>query len=153
MLLAYFIGLVALLCLYLEFFLPGGVFALCAFFLMSGGATLCFWQASAIWVGAVYLASFALLAVLTSLLALKIVRRSKDSFCLKTDQEGFVSASFEEDLLGKEGSVSTELKPSGHVRIDGKTYQALSQGDFIVKGTNIEVVAMKGSHLIVKVKK
>ncbi len=153
MVLASFIGLVALICLYLEFFLPGGIFALCAFFLMLGSCFLFFWQASAFWMGAVYVTVFVVLAVFTALLALKMVRRSKGAFYLNDDQEGFVSTSFEEDLTGKEGVVSTELKPAGHIRIDGKIYQALSQGDFIVKETLVEVVSTRGSHLIVKVKK
>jgi membrane-bound serine protease (ClpP class) len=153
MVLASFIGLVALICLYLEFFLPGGIFALCAFVLMLGSFALFFWQASAFWLGAVYVVAFITLAILTSILALKTVRRSKGSFFLANDQEGYVSTSFEEDLTGKEGVVTTELKPAGHIRIEGKVYQALSQGDFIVKETVVEVVSTKGSHLIVKVKK
>jgi len=153
MVLASFIGLVALICLYLEFFLPGGIFALCAFFLMLGSVALFFWQASAFWMGAVYVTAFIVLAIFTSILALKMVRKSKGSFYLHDDQEGYVSTSFEEDFTGKEVTVTTELKPAGHIRVDGKIYQALSQGDFIVKETLVEVVSTRGSHLIVKVKK
>ncbi len=153
MILACFIGLIALLCLYMEFFLPGGILALCAFLLGIGGTALFFWKAPEFWLGAVYLAVFIFTALAVCFLALRTIRRSKDSFYLREDQEGFVSSSFEEDLVGKEGIVSTELKPAGHVRIEGAVYQALSQGDFIIKGTTVEVVTMKGSHLIVKIKK
>ncbi len=153
MILACFISLIALLCLYMEFFLPGGILALCAFLLAIVGTSLFFWAAPALWLGAVYLSVFIVGALSVCLLALRTIRKSKDSFCLHENQEGFVASSFEEDLTGKEGVVTTELKPAGHVRIDGAVYQALSQGDFIVKGTVVEVVSMKGSHLVVKVKK
>ena len=142
MILACFIGLIALLCLYMEFFLPGGILALCAFLLAIIGTSLFFWAAPA-WLGAVYLSVFIVMALAVCLLALRTIRKSKDSFCLHEDQEGFVAASFEEDLTGKEGIVTTELKPAGHIRIEGAIHQALSQGDF----------TMKGSHLVVKLKK
>ncbi len=154
MLLACFIGLVALICLYLEFFLPGGILALCALCCMIAGTTLFFWQANEPWMGALYLALLIVAAVAVSFLALKLIRRSKDSFCLHMDQEGFSSGSESlKELMGKEGVVSTELKPSGHIRIEGQIYQAVSQGDFIIKDSKIEVVSTRGSYLIVKVKK
>jgi membrane-bound serine protease (ClpP class) len=145
-------GFVGILCLYFEFFLPGGILALCAVFFMLIGAFLFFWQSPAIWISALYLVFLILLSVMTCLLALKMIRRSKNSFCLKDDQEGYVSTALEDELVGKEGIVSTELKPAGHVRIEGKLYQALSQGDFIMKGKEVVVVSTRGSHVIVKVK-
>ena len=153
MFLACFIGIIALVCLYLEFFLPGGILAVCSVFLMLIGAFVFFFNTSDFWLGAVYLISCIVGALFTCLLALKVVRKSKNSFCLKDDQAGFVSASIEDDLVGKAGLVSTELKPAGHVRIEGRQYQAVSQGEFISKDTKIEVVSIKGSHLLVKEKK
>ena len=153
MILACFIGFVAILCLYFEFFLPGGIFAVCAVILMLLGSFLFIWQASDLWMDALYVGILLFLSFFACLLALKNIKKSKNSFCLHKDQQGYVSASFDEDLTRKKGVVSTELKPSGHVRIEGKVYQAISQGDFIVQGIEVEVVSMKGSHLIVKVKK
>ncbi|MBX9923789.1 MAG: hypothetical protein K2Y01_06735 [Rhabdochlamydiaceae bacterium] len=150
MVFAIVIGLIALVCLYLEFFMPGGVLALCAAFLGLISAGLFFWQTSALWMGGVYLLFLLVASVGICFLAIKILKRSKDSFCLHNDQEGFTSPSVEEDLKGKEGFVATELKPAGHVRIDGKIYQAVSQKDFLVKDCPIEVVSIEGSRLIVK---
>lgn len=151
--LSYFMGLIALLCLYLEFFMPGGILALVSLVFMIVGTSLFFYETSELWMGAVYLSVLLGLSLLVSLLALKMIKRSKDQFCLHKDQEGFSSSVFTEELTGKEGFVSTELKPSGHVRIEGKIYQALSQGDFISKNCKVEVVSMKGSYLVVKLKK
>lgn len=152
MILAIFIGLVGLVCLYGEFFLPGGILAFFAVIIMAGSSVLFFMQSSSVLPGVIYTAVLILSGVFTCLFALKMIRRSNNSFCLQKDQEGFVSASLEENLLAKEGVVSTELKPAGHVRIEGKIYQAVSQGDFIEKGSVIEVISMRGSHLIVKQK-
>jgi membrane-bound serine protease (ClpP class) len=137
----------------MEFFLPGGILALCALLLALAGTSLFFWATPALWLCAVYLSVLIAAALAICLLALRMIRKSKDSFCLHEDQEGFVASSFEEDLTGKKGVVTTELKPAGHVRIEGVIYQALSQGDFIVKAAVVEVVATKGSHLVVKLKK
>jgi membrane-bound serine protease (ClpP class) len=152
MIFAIVIGLIALICLYLEFFVPGGVLALC--FAVLGLLSVClfFWQTETLWMGGVYL--FLLLSASVGLcfLAIKIVKRSQNAFCLHKDQEGFTSPSVEEDLVGKVGSVATELKPAGHVRIEGKIYQACSQKDFLEKDSLIEVVSIERSHLIVKKK-
>lgn len=152
MILAVFIGLIALLCLYGEFFLPGGILALFAVIMMIASSLLFFMETEAILSGVIYSVSLILAGVFTAWLALKMIRRSNNSFCLKKDQEGFVSPFLEGNVLSKEGIVATELKPAGHVRIEGKLYQALSQGDFIEKGTQIEVIAIRGSHLVVKQK-
>jgi len=150
MIFASIIGVIALICLYLEFFMPGGILALCAAFLALVSVSLFFRQTSSFWIGGGYLVVFLLASLGVSFLALKIIKRSQNSFCLHKDQEGFTSPSFEEDLQGKEGSVATELKPAGHVRIEGRIYQALSQKDFLEKDCPIEVVSTEGSHLIVK---
>lgn len=152
MILAIVLGLVALVCLYLEFFLPGGIFGLAAAVVALGGTAYFFLEAPARWMGALYAIALVVLGAFTVLLALKTVAHSNNTFSLKNDQEGYVSNSIEQDLVGKEGVVTTELKPSGHVRVDGKVYQAVSDGGFIVQKTVVEVISARGSHLVVKVK-
>lgn len=150
MIFASVIGVIALICLYLEFFMPGGILALCAAFLALVSVITFFCQTNSLWMGAVYLLALSLSSLGIVFFALKTIKRSQNSFCLHKDQEGFTSPSFEEDLKGRQGSVATELKPAGHVRIDGRIYQALSQKDFLEKDCPIEVVSTEGSHLIVK---
>ncbi len=153
MILALFIGLVGLACLYGEFFLPGGILAVVAVCILIGSIIVFSFSGSEpFWIFC-YGLFLLICSILVCKLALKNIRRSKDSFFLKQDQEGFVSSSLEQELLRKEGTVATELKPAGHVRIEGKVYQALSQGEFLEKGSIIEVVSIRGSHLIVKRKK
>lgn len=74
------------------------------------------------------------------------------SIYLGTDQEGYFASEFDKALVDKTGKVSADLKPSGFIIIEGKQYQAMSQGDYIVKGTEIVVIGGRGAFLIVKIK-
>ena len=155
MTLAIVIGLLGLFCLYSEFFLPGGVLAILGGGILVGSVVLFFLETESPLKTILYLVMLLVVAGFVCFWALRNIRRSgkKNAFFLQSNQAGFTAEKIEEDLVGKEGVVSTELKPSGHVRIDGKIYQAVSQGGFISKGTAIEVLLLKGSHVIVKTKK
>ena len=52
--------------------------------------------------------------------------------------------------MGKEGMAVTELKTAGHVLIEKKHYQAISEGRFIAKDASIVVMGGRGAYLIVK---
>lgn len=53
-------------------------------------------------------------------------------------------------LLGKQGSTVTNLRPVGTVQIEGKNYSALSNAQWIVKGTKVEVIEVDGTKILVK---
>jgi len=146
------LGFLALLCLYGEFFVPGGILAVFAVLFCIAGLVGMFWQMGFL-AGLLYLVFLVVGAIFTVQLALKtITRRTLSDFCLKEDQEGFVSSSLEKDLMVRVGFSSTELRPSGYVCIEEKNYQAISIGEFIPKGASVEVVAIRGSYLVVKKK-
>ncbi|MBS0627311.1 MAG: hypothetical protein JSS09_03765 [Verrucomicrobia bacterium] len=155
MIVAVLIGLIGLLCFYLEFFIPGGVLAITGFMILTGSSVAFFLQTDSWGLGFVYVVFLLLASVFVCYLALKNVRKSgrRNSFFLQKSQEGFAVEKIEENLVGKSGVVCTELKPSGHVRIEEKVYQATTQGGFLPSGTDVEVIEMKGSHVIVKSKK
>ena len=50
---------------------------------------------------------------------------------------------------GSQGSASTELRPSGKVRVDGVMYDAITSGEPIARGAGIVVTGTKGSSLVV----
>src|SRR5690606_31408615 len=52
---------------------------------------------------------------------------------------GYVSSVVNADLINKEGTAKTDLRPSGKVEIDGNWYDAVSLGGYINKGTAIFV--------------
>jgi membrane-bound serine protease (ClpP class) len=149
------LAVLGLLCIYFEFFVPGGILALLgAILLITSTVLFSFLEVSILSIIS-YVVVVLLFSILACFLALRVIKKSgkRDSFFLKKNQEGFVAAALDPDLLGKEGVVFTELKPSGHVRIEEETYQAISQGVFLVKGTPIEVIRIEGPRLIVKQKK
>ena len=63
---------------------------------------------------------------------------------------GFVSAEEHTELVGKIGEVITELRPSGTVRIDGRPIDVVSEGVFIKKGTQVVVLSVSGSRVVVR---
>ncbi len=50
---------------------------------------------------------------------------------------------------GSKGEAATDLKPAGKVVIDNKMHEAMSDGDYITKGTKIQVVRLNGSVMVV----
>ncbi|KUO73875.1 MAG: hypothetical protein APF77_17540 [Clostridia bacterium BRH_c25] len=75
------------------------------------------------------------------------------SMILSTEQkneEGYVSSKGNEKYLGMRGSVITPLRSSGTVLIDGKRIDAVSEGEFIEKDIEVEVIKIEGSRIVVK---
>jgi len=53
-------------------------------------------------------------------------------------------------LVGKFGKAKAEMLPGGPVLVDGKIYDAMSEGDAIDDGTLIKVVDVRGTRLVVR---
>ena len=53
-------------------------------------------------------------------------------------------------LIGKVGFAETVFKTSGKLKLDGNVYDAVSEGEYIEKGSKIKVVAIKNNAIIVK---
>jgi membrane-bound serine protease (ClpP class) len=64
--------------------------------------------------------------------------------------EGFTSNQLSSAMIGKRGIAETSLRPSGKVSIEGEFYDAYSRGEYIEKGTQIEVIEMGSNSLKVK---
>jgi membrane-bound serine protease (ClpP class) len=64
--------------------------------------------------------------------------------------EGYVSTFVKEPMRGKKGIAHTILRPSGKVLIDGKVYDAYTQGEYIEQGESIEVIGDETTSLRVK---
>lgn len=76
-----------------------------------------------------------------------------DRFTLKSSTDtasGFISATDHSELLGKTGVVTTKLRPSGSVEIDGKPVDVVSEGEFLDKGVMVKVVEVEGSRIVVR---
>jgi membrane-bound serine protease (ClpP class) len=137
--------------IFLEFFLPGMIFAAFGAFALLTSLVLVFLRYSVLF-GLFYFSTILLLLLLVCKIALHWIKKTKDKdqFYLSNSQEGYVAAQFDANAVGKQGVAFTELKPSGHVLIDSQMQQALSERGYISKGTAIKVIAGKGGHLLVR---
>lgn len=62
-------------------------------------------------------------------------------------EEGYTSHDVNLDhFVGRHGIAATDLRPSGAIEIDRERYDAYSDGEFIEKGTPLEVVRISGSN-------
>lgn len=72
---------------------------------------------------------------------------------LKTEQkneEGYVSTKDYKKYLGKRAKAESTLRPSGTIIIDDLRIDAVTQGEYVDKGSFVEVIKVEGSSLIVK---
>jgi len=85
-------------------------------------------------------------------LAIWRIKSSSTSFGIYSDssQVGYVASTYDKAAVGKTGVVKTDLKPGGHVLVDGNVQQAISQSGYLPKGTEIEVIGGQEESLIVK---
>ncbi len=144
--------IIGLLLVYAEFFLPGGIMG------VTGGimifvAIFTFAQESSNIAYVLIFLGAAILGLITVVrLALKQIREGKGSkgIYLSEDQEGFRASEFDESMVGKRGTALSDLRPAGHVSLEGKRYQAVSRTGYIEKDSEVEAIAGEGAHLIVK---
>ena len=55
-----------------------------------------------------------------------------------------------EAIIGREGVVEVDLKPSGYIRVDGELWKATSSGGDLQKGDIVLITGMDGLKLTVK---
>jgi membrane-bound ClpP family serine protease len=79
--------------------------------------------------------------------------KMKSPLILKEEQKrtnGYLSSSDLNYLLGRQGIAMTDLRPAGVVKIDGINFDVITGGDYISKGSSIEIIKVEGAKLIVK---
>tara|TARA_B100000575_G_scaffold120387_1_gene95807 strand:- start:3755 stop:5092 length:1338 start_codon:yes stop_codon:yes gene_type:complete len=64
--------------------------------------------------------------------------------------KGFISKKYSDELIGVKGKSFSVLRPSGKIIINEKIYDASTNGEFIEKNKNVEVISNEGSSLKVK---
>lgn len=90
-----------------------------------------------------------MLAVIMTILSSK---KMKSPIVLREDvkgEQGFLSSSDLEYLVGREGIAATDLHPAGKGNFDGIEFDILSGGSFIKKGQSITISKVKDNKLIV----
>jgi len=93
-------------------------------------------------------------AVLTLFIKLAPYTNTGRRFVLATavDAEtGFLAPSSEwAGYLGKQGVLLSDCRPAGKARIEGEKVDVVSDGDFMKKGTAVEVIQVEGSRVVVR---
>ncbi len=64
-------------------------------------------------------------------------------------EEGFTSHEAGESLVGRSGVAETDLRPAGFARIDGARLEVVSNGAYIVKGSEVKVVGHTPGRIVV----
>lgn len=85
--------------------------------------------------------------------ALTLLKHWKPPFVLEEHMEtdiGFINSSDLEYLVGKEGSTSTDLRPTGKCKIDGVIFDVRSNGRFIEKGKRIRICRIHENTIIIE---
>ena len=108
-------------------------------------------------IGSIYLALVLILVPVFIVLYFRFFPRSPIGRWLisqdrQEPEKGYSSFTPEKyvDLIGKEGTSLTILRPVGTVRIDGQKYSAVTGGEFIEKDKPIKVVKVEGSRVVVR---
>ena len=65
-------------------------------------------------------------------------------------EEGYISSTDLQYLVGKKGVVTTDLHPAGKVRIEDVEFDVISDGAFLEKGTLVEIYKISNSSLVVR---
>lgn len=64
-------------------------------------------------------------------------------------EDGFVAVDLKDELINREGTAATDLRPSGKVMIDGQIYDAVALIGLIDKGTKVRVTKQESAQLYV----
>ncbi len=152
MTLAVVLLVLGLLLIFLEFYFPGAIIGTGGAIMILASIIIFAQQAAS---SAAVFAYILFVAVMIGLLIRYTLRRirktaKEGTIYLESDEAGFTASHFDRTLIGREGVVTADLKPAGHIAVAGHHYQASSEGSYLVKGAPIVVIGGRGAYLIVK---
>lgn len=148
----YLLLLIGVLLVYVEFYVPGAVLGAAGALCILGSVVLYCMQADSLLAMAIFFVAAVGLTAGAIKLALHRIRESgsDNSLFLNSDQEGFTAAEFDESLVGKSGVALSDLKPSGHIEVEGERHQAISKHGYLKKGADVVVEGGQSAYLVVK---
>lgn len=137
--------------IFFEIFLPGGILGVAGGLAMMAGAVLAFMDFGS---SGGILAVFAGIGLLLASLIIEFKFLPKTSlgkrlFLSKSDSGSTQPPIAGKDVVGRECRAETTLAPTGVVLLDGKRYEAFSQGGFVERGTPLTIKGMDNFRLIV----
>jgi membrane-bound serine protease (ClpP class) len=151
----FWVLLLAVTLFILEIFIPSGgilgVLAAVAF----GAAIVMAFVVGGVQLGTAFMAGTAVLIPILLYLLIKIWPKTtfgKRILITLPDSQELLPAQHQQRLrlVGKRGVAISPLLPSGAIRIEGRTFDAISDGMSIEKGAPIEVVAIRNNAIVVR---
>ena len=154
MMLFLFFLIAGLILIFVEIFVPGGIFGFIGSIFLVISSVFCF-NLFGLKIGIYYLTGLFAGVMLFMVLAIHFARYIpfRKRLFLTTSQKGVHVDSGLDALVGKEGIAYTMLRPTGKALIEGKRYDAMTEGLFVDKNRSVEVIRIKNNHLIVREKK
>jgi membrane-bound serine protease (ClpP class) len=148
----YLLLFLGMLLIFLEFYVPGAIMGICGGAMVFISIILYAMQSQSLVFTLLYIAGTIVCLALLFKFALWRIRSAKPAHSIFSDssQEGFIASHVDISVIGKKGIVDTDLKPSGHIIVDGKRLQARSQSGYITKGSEVVVIGGQEASLIVK---
>ena len=67
-----------------------------------------------------------------------------------TTNQGYVSATPQDGLVGRTGKTVTDLRPAVTAWIEGRPVDVVAEGVFLKKGEMVRVIAVEGMRVVVR---
>ena len=137
-----------------EVLLPSfGLFTLLSCGCFVGSSVIAFGQNTTI--GVVFVSAAFVAVPITIMLAFRLLERSRlgNHILLGApDTPQGVDAIYGDNtrLVGRQGTTVTALRPAGTVDFDGERVPVVTEGDHVVAGRPVEVVAVEGNRIVVR---
>ncbi len=145
--------LAGVILLVIELFIPGfGIFGILGIVGVLSSMVL---ASGEVWLGIKYV-GVALLIGLVALIILSRFLSVRGIWSRLVLEEGLSTEETQtlyerrSALVGKKGIALTPLRLAGTVRIDGKRYDVVSDGQWIEKGSTVEVIQVDGPRIVVR---
>ena len=93
------------------------------------------------------------IAISTSLRSLSKGKLGKSKLVLnetESNEAGYRAAEDMQVFVGREGTASTVLRPTGIADFDGVRLNVSSEGDYITAGTRIRIISVEGQKILVR---
>ena len=149
-----FCVIAGLILICLEIFVPGGILGLIGSVFLISSLVICFIEFGSR-IGMYYIAVLACVILSMIILVMKfahVLPVRNRLFLNATEKNMKVEINDLDSLVGMQGTAYTILRPTGKILVSGKRYEAMTEGAFIPKNNEIEIIRIEGNNIIVRSK-
>lgn len=146
----FFFVAAALVLVFFEVIIPGGILGILAFLCVLA-ASYVGYQEYGLFIGFLIFVVSGILCLVLCFVELKFLSKSKfgRGLFLKESVSGYSNRQTSSDLIGMTGTTVTRLNPSGKVEIEGKHFEAYSEDGYLDPGASVVVRAKDDFKLII----